>query len=53
MRSPLNRRESADSLQPDESCVAELMNVAWAKHEMTSQFAAKYFDFCEKGGPAS
>lgn len=39
--------KSADSLEPDESCVAEAMNVAWAMHEMTSQFADKYFDFCE------
>eukprot|EP00435_Cladocopium_sp_Y103_P045084 s414_g12.t2 len=36
-----------DSLVPDESCMSELMNVAWAMHEFTSQFAKEVFDFCE------
>ncbi|CAE8616612.1 unnamed protein product, partial [Polarella glacialis] len=36
-----------DSLRSDESCLAELMNVAWAKHEFTGQFATEMIDFCE------
>merc|ERR1712113_294586 len=39
--------KSDDSLTPDESCIAEVLNVAWAKHEMVSQYAAEMLDFCE------
>ncbi|CAE7550486.1 unnamed protein product [Symbiodinium natans] len=42
---------SRDSFRPDESCLAELMNVAWAKHEFSSQFAKEIFDFCEGQEP--
>ena len=38
---------SEDTLTADESCLSELMNVAWAMHEFTSQFAQEIFDFCE------
>jgi len=38
---------TSESLVPDESCLSELMNVAWAMHEFTSQFAKEVFDFCE------
>eukprot|EP00933_Yihiella_yeosuensis_P046762 TRINITY_DN42374_c0_g1_i1.p1 TRINITY_DN42374_c0_g1~~TRINITY_DN42374_c0_g1_i1.p1 ORF type:complete len:346 (-),score=71.81 TRINITY_DN42374_c0_g1_i1:328-1365(-) len=43
----LSAREKSDSLQPDESCMAELMNVAWAMHEFTSEHADQMLDFCE------
>lgn len=36
-----------DTLKLDESCLAELMNVAWAEHEITSQYADQMIDFCE------
>merc|ERR1712039_600007 len=39
--------KSDDTLVADGSCLAELMNVAWAKHEMTAQYVAEMFDFCE------
>eukprot|EP00929_Paragymnodinium_shiwhaense_P101871 TRINITY_DN65067_c0_g1_i1.p1 TRINITY_DN65067_c0_g1~~TRINITY_DN65067_c0_g1_i1.p1 ORF type:complete len:393 (-),score=58.99 TRINITY_DN65067_c0_g1_i1:159-1217(-) len=39
-----------DSLQADESCLSELMNVAWAKHEFTAQYAEDMLDFCEELG---
>ncbi|CAK9077627.1 unnamed protein product [Durusdinium trenchii] len=39
--------DAPDSLVADESCLAEVMNVAWAKHEFTAQFAEEIFDFCE------
>lgn len=39
-----------DSLEPDESCVFELLNVAWAEHEMTAQYAEQMIDFCEGKG---
>ncbi|CAJ1445966.1 unnamed protein product [Effrenium voratum] len=39
--------EELDSLEPDESCLAELMNVAWAFHEFTAEFAPQIIDFCE------
>lgn len=38
---------TSESLVADESCMSELMNVAWAMHEFTSQFAKEVFDFCE------
>jgi len=41
---------SDDTLAPDESCIAELMNVAWAQHEMTSEYAGEILDFCEEIG---
>jgi len=40
---------SDDTLQPDESCLAELLNVAWAQHEIMSQHAEEMLDFCEEG----
>lgn len=36
-----------DDLQPDESVLAELMNVLWAQHEFSSADAASMLDFCE------
>eukprot|EP00429_Kryptoperidinium_foliaceum_P068125 CAMPEP_0176066770 /NCGR_PEP_ID=MMETSP0120_2-20121206/33323_1 /TAXON_ID=160619 /ORGANISM="Kryptoperidinium foliaceum, Strain CCMP 1326" /LENGTH=329 /DNA_ID=CAMNT_0017400379 /DNA_START=27 /DNA_END=1016 /DNA_ORIENTATION=+ len=39
---------SSDTLEADESCMAELLNVAWAQHEFTSQFAEEMLDFCEQ-----
>jgi len=44
----LSGRGVQDTLMPDESCLAELMNVAWAKHEFSAQFAEQILDFCEK-----
>ncbi|OLP91706.1 hypothetical protein AK812_SmicGene26563 [Symbiodinium microadriaticum] len=41
---------SLDSFKPDASCLAELMNVAWAKHEFSAQYAKEIFDFCEDEG---
>lgn len=41
------RGRSNDTLRPDESCLSEEMNVAWAKHEFTAQYAAEMIDFCE------
>jgi len=39
-----------DNLVPDEGCLSELMNVAYAQHEFTSQFAEEMLDFCEGKG---
>jgi len=39
-----------DNLVPDEGCLAELMNVAYAQHEFTSQYAEEMLDFCESKG---
>jgi len=41
---------SLDSFKPDASCLAELLNVAWAKHEFSAQYAEEIFDFCEDKG---
>ncbi|CAK0814974.1 unnamed protein product [Prorocentrum cordatum] len=35
------------SLEADESCLAEEFNIAWAVHEITSQYAEEQLDFCE------
>lgn len=39
----------SDSLRPDESALSELLNVAWAFHELTSASADEVLDFCEGG----
>lgn len=36
-----------DSLVADESPLSELLNVAWASHEITSQYGGHILDFCE------
>jgi len=41
---------SDDTLDPDESCVSEILNVAWASHEFTSQHTGDMLDFCEEHG---
>merc|ERR1712008_5381 len=41
---------SDDTLDPDESCISEILNVAWASHEFTSQHAGDMLDFCEENG---
>eukprot|EP00419_Tripos_fusus_P009266 CAMPEP_0172663670 /NCGR_PEP_ID=MMETSP1074-20121228/6087_1 /TAXON_ID=2916 /ORGANISM="Ceratium fusus, Strain PA161109" /LENGTH=423 /DNA_ID=CAMNT_0013479705 /DNA_START=59 /DNA_END=1330 /DNA_ORIENTATION=- len=41
---------SNDTLKADESCISERMNVAWAFHEFTAQFAEEMLDFCEQRG---
>jgi len=33
--------------EADESALSELLNVAWAKHELTSQYTGMMLDFCE------
>jgi len=38
---------SPDTFEPDESCLSELMNVAWAQHEFSAQYAKEIIDFCE------
>jgi len=38
---------AGDSLQPDESKLSELMNVAWASHEIIAQYNKEVFEFCE------
>jgi len=47
--SPFNASPPTDSLLADESPVSELLNVAWAQHEITSKYAEDILDFCEKG----
>jgi len=47
--SPFNASSPTDSLLADESPVSELLNVAWAQHEITSKYAEEILDFCEKG----
>ena len=37
-----------DSLVADRSAVSELMNVAWAQHEIVADHVAAAFDFCER-----
>jgi len=46
---------SEDSLAPDESCLAEVFNVAWAMHEFTAEHSEMMLDFCEvaAGGAAT
>merc|ERR1712228_40771 len=39
--------KTSDTLVSDESCLAEEMNVAWAEHEFTSQYAEEILNFCE------
>jgi len=39
-----------DNLVPDEGCLSELMNVAYAQHEFTAQHAEEMLDFCESKG---
>jgi len=41
---------SEDTLKADESCISERMNVAWAFHEFTAQYAEEMLDFCEHRG---
>jgi len=41
---------SDDNLILDQSCVFELLNVAWAFHEFTSEYAQEMLDFCEEKG---
>jgi len=41
---------SDDTLDPDESCISEILNVAWASHEFTSQHVGDMLDFCENKG---
>lgn len=33
--------------EADESAISELLNVAWAKHELTAQYTGTMLDFCE------
>jgi len=42
--------KSDDTLDPDESCISEILNVAWASHEFTSRHAGDMLDFCEEHG---
>eukprot|EP00747_Dinoflagellata_sp_TGD_P069529 gnl/TRDRNA2_/TRDRNA2_156163_c0_seq1.p1 gnl/TRDRNA2_/TRDRNA2_156163_c0~~gnl/TRDRNA2_/TRDRNA2_156163_c0_seq1.p1 ORF type:complete len:342 (-),score=48.90 gnl/TRDRNA2_/TRDRNA2_156163_c0_seq1:41-1066(-) len=42
-----NAVPSNDTLRPDESNTAELLNVAWARHEITAQYTDTMLDFCE------
>lgn len=44
---------SEDTLKADESCISERMNVAWAFHEFTAQYAEEMLDFCEHRGTFS
>eukprot|EP00416_Gambierdiscus_australes_P025496 CAMPEP_0171066192 /NCGR_PEP_ID=MMETSP0766_2-20121228/7280_1 /TAXON_ID=439317 /ORGANISM="Gambierdiscus australes, Strain CAWD 149" /LENGTH=339 /DNA_ID=CAMNT_0011522347 /DNA_START=48 /DNA_END=1067 /DNA_ORIENTATION=+ len=37
-----------DSLVADESPIAEMLNVAWAKHELVGRYTDQILDFCEK-----
>lgn len=46
-------KQHSDTLVPDESCLAEVMNVAWAAHEFTAQYAPEILDFCEETGAYS
>jgi hypothetical protein len=39
--------ETLDTLVPDESCIAEELNVAFAMHEFSAEHAHTMFDFCE------
>mmetsp|Transcript_11849 Transcript_11849/g.22613 ORF Transcript_11849/g.22613 Transcript_11849/m.22613 type:complete len:397 (-) Transcript_11849:144-1334(-) len=39
-----------DNLGPDESNIAEILNVAWASHEITSDFMNETLDFLEARG---
>eukprot|EP00928_Gymnodinium_smaydae_P043468 TRINITY_DN29111_c0_g1_i1.p1 TRINITY_DN29111_c0_g1~~TRINITY_DN29111_c0_g1_i1.p1 ORF type:complete len:401 (+),score=81.66 TRINITY_DN29111_c0_g1_i1:101-1204(+) len=45
----VGQRPRRDSLLPDESCLAEILNVAWAKHEFVARYAEEMLDFCEEG----
>lgn len=47
---PIIEGRSNDTLVPDESCISEKMNVAWAFHEFTGEFAEDMLDFCEEKG---
>lgn len=38
---------SSDPVMQDESCLFEVMNLAWAMHEFTSEYAEQMIDFCE------
>ena len=41
-----------DSLGPDESNIAEVLNVAWAMHEITADFMSETLDFFDARGDA-
>jgi len=41
---------SADTLVADQSCLSELMNVAWSFHEFTGEMSEQILDFCEGKG---
>mmetsp|Transcript_130217 Transcript_130217/g.243644 ORF Transcript_130217/g.243644 Transcript_130217/m.243644 type:complete len:363 (-) Transcript_130217:150-1238(-) len=47
LKSPPSVIDGVDTLAPDESAVAELLNVAYAQHEFTSRYAREALDFCE------
>ena len=49
---PGNAPGVADSLQADESAVAEELNVAWAAHEITADFMAQTLAWIESKGGA-
>jgi hypothetical protein len=36
------------NLKPDESCISEELNVAWASHEITSNFMSQTLDFFDE-----
>lgn len=48
-RHAVGLKVDGDSLVADESPLAELLNVAFARHEFTARFAAAMLDFCEGG----
>lgn len=47
---PIIKGKSSDTLVPDESCLSERLNVAWAFHEFAAQYATEMLDFCEGNG---
>ena len=47
---PGNAPGVTDSLQADESAVAEELNVAWAAHEITADFMAQTLAWIESKG---
>ena len=49
---PGNAPGVTDSLQADESAVAEELNVAWAAHEITADFMAQTLAWIESKGGA-